>query len=59
MRKRPTETVSTVAFFHPQRNMFLSLAHRPADIDEALQAALHGFLHGFKAVRELEARSNR
>ena len=55
MRKRPTETVSTVAFFHPQHNMFLSLAHRPADIDEALQAALHGF----KAVRELEARSNR
>ena len=43
------------AFFHPQHNMFLSLAHRPADIDEALQAASHGF----KAVRELEARSNR
>jgi glutamate-1-semialdehyde 2,1-aminomutase len=43
------------AFFHPQHNMFLSLAHRPADIDEALQAASHGF----KAVRDLEARSNR
>lgn len=43
------------AFFHPQHNMFLSAAHRPADIDEALQAASHGF----KAVRELEARSNR
>jgi glutamate-1-semialdehyde 2,1-aminomutase len=43
------------AFFHPQHNMFLSLAHRPADIDEALQAASHGF----KAVRELEAGSNR
>jgi glutamate-1-semialdehyde 2,1-aminomutase len=43
------------AFFHPQHNMFLSAAHRPADIDEALQAASHGF----KAVRELEVRSNR
>jgi glutamate-1-semialdehyde 2,1-aminomutase len=43
------------AFFHPQHNMFLSLAHRPADIDEALQAASHGF----EAVRDLEARSNR
>jgi glutamate-1-semialdehyde 2,1-aminomutase len=43
------------AFFHPQHNMFLSLAHRPADIDEALQAASHGF----EAVREMEARSNR
>jgi glutamate-1-semialdehyde 2,1-aminomutase len=43
------------AFFHPQHNMFLSSAHRPADIDEALQAASHGF----KAVRELEAGSNR
>ena len=43
------------AFFHPQHNMFLSLAHRPADIDEALQAASQGF----KAVRDLEARSNR
>jgi hypothetical protein len=32
--------------------MFLSAAHRPADIDEALQAASHGF----KAVRELEAK---
>jgi glutamate-1-semialdehyde 2,1-aminomutase len=35
--------------------MFLSLAHRLADIDEALQAASHGF----KAVRDLEARSTR
>jgi glutamate-1-semialdehyde 2,1-aminomutase len=43
------------AFFHPQHNMFLSLAHRPADIDEALQAASHGF----KAVREMEAGSSR
>ena len=43
------------AFFHPQHNMFLSAAHRPADIDEALQAASHGFA----AVRELEARPNR
>jgi glutamate-1-semialdehyde 2,1-aminomutase len=43
------------AFFHPQHNMFLSLAHRPADIDEALQAASHSF----EAVRDLEARSNR
>jgi glutamate-1-semialdehyde 2,1-aminomutase len=43
------------AFFHPQHNMFLSSAHRPADIDEALQAAAHGF----KAVRDLETRSNR
>ena len=43
------------AFFHPQHNMFLSSAHRPADIDEALLAASHGF----KAVRELDARSNR
>jgi glutamate-1-semialdehyde 2,1-aminomutase len=43
------------AFFHPQHNMFLSLAHRPADIDVALHAASHGF----KAVREMEAGSNR
>jgi len=43
------------AFFHPQHNMFLSSAHRPVDIDEALQAASHGF----EAVRELEARSSR
>jgi glutamate-1-semialdehyde 2,1-aminomutase len=41
------------AFFHPQHNMFLSAAHRPADIDEALQAASHGF----RAVRELQAKS--
>jgi glutamate-1-semialdehyde 2,1-aminomutase len=41
------------AFFHPQHNMFLSAAHQPADIEEALQAAAHGF----KAVRELETKS--
>jgi glutamate-1-semialdehyde 2,1-aminomutase len=40
------------AFFHPQHNMFLSSAHQAADIDEALQAASHGF----KAVRELDSR---
>jgi len=38
------------AFFHPQHNMFLSAAHRAADIDEALEAASHGF----KAVRDLK-----
>lgn len=43
------------AFFHPQHNMFLSSAHRAADIDAALEAASHGF----KAVRELDARANR
>ena len=43
------------AFFHPQHNMFLSLAHRAAYIDEALHAASHGF----KAVRDMESRSNR
>lgn len=43
------------AFFHPQHNMFLSSAHRAADIDAALEAASHGF----KAVRELDARVNR
>jgi glutamate-1-semialdehyde 2,1-aminomutase len=43
------------AFFHPQHNMFLSAAHREADIDAALEAASHGF----KAVRELGARLNR
>jgi glutamate-1-semialdehyde 2,1-aminomutase len=43
------------AFFHPQHNMFLSSAHRAADIDAALDAASHGF----KAVRELDARANR
>ncbi|MDP1583291.1 MAG: aminotransferase class III-fold pyridoxal phosphate-dependent enzyme [Bradyrhizobium sp.] len=37
------------AFFHPQHNMFLSAAHGPADIDEALEAAAQGF----RAVREL------
>jgi len=31
------------AFFHPQHNMFLSAAHRTDDIDEALEAAKHGF----------------
>jgi glutamate-1-semialdehyde 2,1-aminomutase len=40
------------AFFHPQHNMFLSSAHRSADIDAALEAASHGF----KAVLELDAR---
>jgi glutamate-1-semialdehyde 2,1-aminomutase len=35
--------------------MFLSAAHQPADIEEALQAAAHGF----KAVRELETKSGR
>jgi glutamate-1-semialdehyde 2,1-aminomutase len=40
------------AFFHPQHNMFLSSAHQAADIDEALEAASHGF----KAVRELDSR---
>ncbi len=43
------------AFFHPQHNMFLSSAHQAADIDAALEAASHGF----KAVRELDARGNR
>jgi glutamate-1-semialdehyde 2,1-aminomutase len=43
------------AFFHPQHNMFLSSAHRVADIDAALEAASHGF----RAVRELDARVNR
>jgi len=43
------------AFFHPQHNMFLSSAHRAADIDAALDAASYGF----KAVRELDARANR
>ena len=40
------------AFFHPQHNMFLSAAHREADIDAALEAASHGF----RAVRALGAR---
>ena len=43
------------AFFHPAHNMFLSSAHRATDIDAALEAASHGF----KAVRELDARGNR
>jgi glutamate-1-semialdehyde 2,1-aminomutase len=43
------------AFFHPQHNMFLSSAHQAVDIDAALEAASHGF----KAVRELDARGNR
>jgi glutamate-1-semialdehyde 2,1-aminomutase len=43
------------AFFHPQHNMFLSSAHQAADIDAALEAASHGF----RAVRELDARVNR
>jgi len=43
------------AFFHPQHNMFLSSAHRAADIDVALEAASSGF----KVVRELDARVNR
>jgi glutamate-1-semialdehyde 2,1-aminomutase len=30
------------AYFHPRHNMFLSAAHRPADIDRALAAAEHG-----------------
>jgi glutamate-1-semialdehyde 2,1-aminomutase len=43
------------AFFHPQHNMFLSAAHQAADIDEALEAAAHGF----KAVRDLNSRPTR
>ena len=43
------------AFFHPQHNMFLSAAHQAADIDEALEAAAHGF----KAVRDLNSRLKR
>lgn len=31
------------AYFHPRHNMFLSLAHREADIDRALVAAAAGF----------------
>lgn len=31
------------AFFHPRHNMFLSAAHREADIDRALEAAAVGF----------------
>ena len=42
------------AFFHPQHNMFLSAAHRAADIDAALEAASHGF----RAVLDLDARIN-
>lgn len=47
-----SEALRHGAFFHPQHNMFLSSAHRAADIDEALEAAAHGF----KAVRALEIR---
>ena len=43
------------AFFHPQHNMFLSAAHQAADIDEALEAASHGF----KAVLDLNSRAGR
>jgi hypothetical protein len=35
--------------------MFLSLSHREADIDAALEAAAHGF----RAVRDLDARIDR
>jgi glutamate-1-semialdehyde 2,1-aminomutase len=31
------------AYFHPKHNMFLSAAHRPQDIERALQAADAGF----------------
>jgi glutamate-1-semialdehyde 2,1-aminomutase len=31
------------AYFHPKHNMFLSAAHRPKDIERALQAADAGF----------------
>ncbi|MBL6457084.1 aminotransferase class III-fold pyridoxal phosphate-dependent enzyme [Belnapia sp. T6] len=31
------------AYFHPKHNMFLSCAHGPAEIDEALRAAETGF----------------
>lgn len=31
------------AYFHPRHNMFLSAAHREADIDRALEAAAVGF----------------
>ncbi len=37
------------AYFHPKHNMFLSAAHGPADIDQALAAAEAGF----EAVRRL------
>ncbi|MDJ0387489.1 aminotransferase class III-fold pyridoxal phosphate-dependent enzyme [Roseomonas sp. E05] len=37
------------AYFHPRHNMFLSCAHREADIDRALEAADAGF----RAVRQM------
>ena len=43
------------AFFHPAAQYVPVLGASPADIDAALEAASHGF----KAVRELEAGSNR
>ncbi len=33
------------AYFHPKHTMFLSCAHRPEDIDAALEAAYAGFRH--------------
>ena len=41
------------AYFHPKHNMFLSAAHRPEDIDRALDAAEIGFA----AVRRLSRAS--
>jgi len=38
-------------YFHPTHNMFLSAAHTEADIDQALEAAAHGF----RAVQALHA----
>ncbi len=36
-------TLGAGAYFHPKHNMFLSAAHRPEDIDQALSAAEAGF----------------
>jgi glutamate-1-semialdehyde 2,1-aminomutase len=43
------------AYFHPKHNMFLSAAHRPQDIDQALAAAEAGFA----AVAESRAAARR
>lgn len=43
------------AYFHPRHNMFLSAAHGPKEIDEALEAAAVGMAHAARAAETAPA----
>ena len=47
--RRPALALQRGVYLHPKHNMFLSVAHRPQDIDQALQQtqqAAPGFTQG-------------